>query len=91
MAPATQQLIVTNNDRKAISVDCHYASTSQLTHDFTARVIPPGEAVIITLTFYPREATRYREVLEFEVNGMSRHCVEVLGQGTELRVEVREV
>ncbi|XP_033116735.1 hydrocephalus-inducing protein homolog isoform X2 [Anneissia japonica] len=88
MPTHTALLTITNKDNKDISLDCHYASTSFLEVHFSAQVLQPNQCCDVHLTFYPREATKYHETIAFEVNGLSRQNVEILGQGTEMRVEV---
>ncbi|XP_074644164.1 hydrocephalus-inducing protein homolog [Tubulanus polymorphus] len=88
MPTPTAVLQLMNRDKKEISVDCLYQSTSYLTHDFEAMVIAPGQSVPIRFTFFPREPIRYHEVIEFEVNGLSKQVVEIFGQGTEMKIEV---
>ena len=68
------------------SVDCLYTPTAHLHHNFEAKVIPPGHAEDVTFTFYPREAIKYKEVITFEINGLSKQSMEIHGQGTEMRV-----
>ncbi|XP_022080460.1 hydrocephalus-inducing protein homolog isoform X2 [Acanthaster planci] len=88
MPPLSNVLTVTNRDAKAISIDCLYTSTSHLEVQFSACVLQPGDSRDVQLTFYPREAVKYRELVVFEINGLSRTQVEILGEGTEMRVEV---
>lgn len=68
------------------SLDCLFEPTNYLHHDFEAQVIPQNQAVDITFSFYPREAKRYRETVEFEINGLSKQKVEIIGVGTEMKV-----
>lgn len=68
------------------SLDCLFESTQYLHHDFEAQVIPANHAVNITFSFYPREALKYKEMVEFEINGLSRQKVDILGIGTEMKV-----
>ena len=68
------------------SVDCLYQPTSHLHHDFEAQVIAAGQSVNVNFTFYPREAKKYRELVIFEVNGLSKRSVEFIGLGTEMKV-----
>jgi hydrocephalus-inducing protein len=49
-------------------------------------VIPTGQSVDVNMTFYPREAKKYKESVIFEVNGLSKRAVEFLGLGTEMKV-----
>lgn len=63
-----------------------YALTNHLHHNFDACVIQPGQSVDVTITFYPREAKKYNETMTFEINGLSRQSVQVMGTGTEMKV-----
>ena len=69
------------------SLDCLFEPTQYLHHDFEAKVIPANHAVDITFSFYPREARKYKETIVFEVNGLSREKVDILGIGTEMKVQ----
>lgn len=40
----------------------------------------------IPITFYPRECISYRELIPFEINGLSQQVVEIKGKGTEMKV-----
>jgi hydrocephalus-inducing protein len=82
------QLTITNKDKKEVSVDCLYQQTQHLHHEFEASVIPPGESATVDFNFYPRDAIKYNEKVEFEVNGLSKQVVEILGAGTAMKVEV---
>ncbi|XP_064641495.1 hydrocephalus-inducing protein-like isoform X2 [Lineus longissimus] len=88
MPTHSTQLIITNKDKKEVSVDCLYQETQFLHHDFEASVIAPGESAAVNLSFFPREAKKYHEKVEFEINGLSKQVVEIMGSGTEMRVEV---
>ncbi|XP_069113582.1 hydrocephalus-inducing protein homolog isoform X2 [Argopecten irradians] len=83
-------LKLTNKDKKEISVDCLYTQTNHLHHNFEACVIQPGQSVDVTITFYPRQAIKYNETLTFEINGLSKHSIQVLGCGTEMKIEVAD-
>ena len=68
------------------SVDCLYEATPQLTYQFEASVVAPGESVDVPFTFCPRRAAKYHEVVTFEVNGLSKQKVEFSGTGSEMKV-----
>lgn len=67
-------------------MECQYEATPQLHHSFEAKVIPCGESIDIPFTFYPREARRYQELVNFEINGLSKQTVEFVGNGCEMKV-----
>ncbi|XP_077975805.1 hydrocephalus-inducing protein homolog isoform X2 [Styela clava] len=85
----TVTLTVTNKDNKENSIECMYENTPHLEVGFQAVVLPPGGSTEATIAFYPRAVTKYRETLSFQINGLSNHLVDILGDGTELRVEVQ--
>ncbi|KAL3860158.1 hypothetical protein ACJMK2_010318 [Sinanodonta woodiana] len=88
MPSLNKKLRLTNKDKKEISVDCLYTPTNHLFHDFEANVIPPGQFIDVTFTFYPRDPIKYKEIVTFEINGLSKQNIEITGQGTEMKVEV---
>ncbi|XP_066569678.1 hydrocephalus-inducing protein homolog [Amia ocellicauda] len=90
MVPCTQTLILTNKGERAASLECLFTSTAELEVGFQAGVLPPGGELQVPITFYPREARRYQERVTFEINGHMQHSVEILGQGTEMKIEVED-
>ncbi|XP_052229341.1 hydrocephalus-inducing protein homolog isoform X3 [Dreissena polymorpha] len=88
MQPHSKTLRLTNKDKKEISVDCLYPPTDFLRFKFDACVIQPGQSVDVTFEFVPREARKYREIITFEINGLSRQEVEIIGIGAEMKIEV---
>ena len=63
-----------------------YKSNDVLYHNFDPQIIAPGHTVEVQFTFAPREPQDYCEIVEFELNGLSRQKVEICGTGTELKV-----
>lgn len=49
-------------------------------------MVKPGKTLEIPITFYPRESISYRELIPFEINGLSQQVVEIKGKGTEMKV-----
>ncbi|CAE1301645.1 HYDIN [Acanthosepion pharaonis] len=90
MGPKTATLRITNKDTKDISLDCLYTCTNQLMHNFKPDVLQPGMLIDVSFFFYPREAVKYKEIVTFEVNGLSTKTVEFLGEGCEMKVTVAE-
>lgn len=68
------------------SIDCLYTNTTYLEVNFRVDVIKPGKTIEIPITFYPRESISYRELIPFEINGLSQQVVEIKGKGTEMKV-----
>lgn len=69
-----------------LSLDCLYTNTPHIEVNFNVDVIKPGKTLEIPITFYPREAINYRELIPFEINGLSQQTVEIKGKGTEMKV-----
>ncbi|ERE78885.1 hydrocephalus-inducing protein [Cricetulus griseus] len=86
MPPYKQTLVVTNKEESSMSIDCLYTNTTHLEVNFSVDVIKPGKTVEIPITFYPREAISYRELIPFEINGLSQQIVEIKGKGTEMKI-----
>ncbi|XP_048371298.1 hydrocephalus-inducing protein homolog [Sphaerodactylus townsendi] len=81
-------LTVTNKDDRVLSLDCLFTSTPYLEVGFQGDVLSPGGKIEIPFTFYPREAISYHEAVTFEINGLSKQIVEVLGNGIEMTIDV---
>ncbi|NWX91311.1 HYDIN protein, partial [Nothoprocta pentlandii] len=90
MPPAQQTLVITNKADKDVSLSCLFTSTPHLEVDFPGYTLAPGGTVEVPITFYPREAVSYRELVAFEINGLSQQTIEVQGRGTEMKVDVVE-
>lgn len=89
--PKTKVLTLINKDKKEISVECLYPNNDYLRHTFESGIcIPPGKSYDMTFTFCPREAKKYVETVQFEINGLSKQSVQISGTGTELKVEVAD-
>uniref|UniRef100_H3AN97 Abnormal spindle-like microcephaly-associated protein ASH domain-containing protein n=1 Tax=Latimeria chalumnae TaxID=7897 RepID=H3AN97_LATCH len=70
------------------SVDCLFTSTAYLDVVFHSEVLYPKGNIQVPITFYPREAIQYHEVITFEFNRLSKQNVDIFGQGSEMKVEV---
>ncbi|CAH7062215.1 Hydin [Phodopus roborovskii] len=88
MPPYKQILMVTNKEETSMSIDCLYTNTTHIEVNFNVDVIKPGKTLEIPITFYPREAISYRELIPFEINGLSQQTVEIKGKGTEMKILV---
>uniref|UniRef100_A0A8C8TUT7 HYDIN, axonemal central pair apparatus protein n=1 Tax=Peromyscus maniculatus bairdii TaxID=230844 RepID=A0A8C8TUT7_PERMB len=88
MPPYKQTLVVTNKEETSMSLDCLYTNTTHVEVNFNVDVIKPGKTLEIPITFYPREAISYRELIPFEINGLSQQTVEIRGKGTEMKILV---
>ncbi|KAM9301954.1 hydrocephalus-inducing protein homolog [Gastrophryne carolinensis] len=90
MRPVHKSLLITNKDERDVSLDCLYSNTSHMVAQFSADVLPPGGAIEVPVTFYPRAAVLYQEELVFQMNGHSRQSVIFRGRGVEMKVEVAD-
>uniref|UniRef100_A0A8C3Q1J6 HYDIN protein n=1 Tax=Chrysolophus pictus TaxID=9089 RepID=A0A8C3Q1J6_CHRPC len=90
MPPARQTLAITNKADKDVSLSCLFTNTMHLEVDFPGYILHPGGTVEVPITFYPREAASYHELVPFEINGLCQQTVEVQGKGAEMKVDVVE-
>ncbi|KAJ8406633.1 hypothetical protein AAFF_G00302070 [Aldrovandia affinis] len=90
MVPSCQTLLITNKGERGVSLECLFSNTAFLEVGFLPEVLPPGGAVEVPITFYPREAVRYQERVVFQINACTKQAVEILGQGTEMKISVEE-
>ncbi|XP_025999986.1 hydrocephalus-inducing protein-like isoform X2 [Astatotilapia calliptera] len=88
MEPATQTLVLRNNGKRDISIQCQFKNTAFLEMDFHADILSPAGVKEIPFTFYPREPCQYHEKLTFILNSCVTKQVEILGQGIEMKLEV---
>ncbi|CAM5150043.1 unnamed protein product [Eretmochelys imbricata] len=91
MPPARHILTITNKEAKEISLDCLYNNTTHFEVSFQAEVLSPGGKMEVPVTFYPREAVSYRDIIPFEINGLSQQTIEVLGKGTEMKIDILDL
>ncbi|XP_075796761.1 hydrocephalus-inducing protein homolog isoform X3 [Pelodiscus sinensis] len=91
MPPARHTLTITNKEAKDVSLDCLYTSTAHFEVGFQADVLSPGGKMEVPITFYPREAIPYHDVIPFEINGLSQQTIEVLGKGTEMKIDILDL
>ncbi|XP_059848459.1 hydrocephalus-inducing protein homolog isoform X2 [Hypanus sabinus] len=88
MTPHKKILIITNKQEQPVSLECLFPTTSYLEVKFQPCTLAPKKSVQAVITFYPREPIRYKEKVTFAMNGLSYQNVQILGQGTEMKVEV---
>uniref|UniRef100_A0A8C3T1C3 HYDIN axonemal central pair apparatus protein n=1 Tax=Chelydra serpentina TaxID=8475 RepID=A0A8C3T1C3_CHESE len=91
MPPARHILTITNKEAKEISLDCLYTNTAHFEVSFQAEVLSPGGKMEVPITFYPREAVSYHDIIPFEISGLSQQTIEVLGKGTEMKIDILEL
>ncbi|XP_033896012.3 hydrocephalus-inducing protein-like [Acipenser ruthenus] len=88
LVPCSQKLVITNKGEKEASIECLFTNTAYLVVGHLSEVLPPGGVVEVPITFYPKEAIKYKETVTFEINGFTQQSVEILGQGIEMKVEL---
>ncbi|GAB1599203.1 hypothetical protein Ahia01_000197500, partial [Argonauta hians] len=88
MEPKVAVLQIKNNDKKNISLDCQYISTKHLMYDFKVTVIEPKKSISISFSFYPREAIKYTELVQFLINGHTLKEVTFIGRGIKMEIEI---
>ncbi|XP_068693384.1 hydrocephalus-inducing protein homolog [Montipora foliosa] len=81
-------LIIRNVDDKDISIESQFENCAHLEVNCQPGVLVPNQSIEVEISFYPREARKYHEIIPFEINGLSTMNVEILGEGTEMKVEV---
>ncbi len=63
-----------------------YAGTPHLRHNFEPTVLQPGAVSTVQFTFFAREPVDYREIVEFELNSLTRQAVEIRAKGILFQV-----
>lgn len=90
MPETSCQLILTNQDLKDHTIECLYQSTAHIMVDFKSGLLPSKQSTICKFTFYPREQKSYREVIPFEIDGLTVIQAIIEGDGIDFRVELAE-
>lgn len=75
-----------------LSIESRFENCAHLEVDCQPGVLVPNRSIEVEISFYPREAKKYHEIIPFEINGLSTMNVEILGEGTEMKVwEIRGI
>ncbi|KAJ3106206.1 hypothetical protein HDU97_006839 [Phlyctochytrium planicorne] len=90
MAPATTKVKMTNDDISEITFDIISPESNCFDVQRNAANLAPGDSTDIEVTFYPREARAYREIVKVEINGLSTIDLIFTGVGAEFKVEVSQ-
>ncbi|XP_038153742.1 hydrocephalus-inducing protein homolog [Cyprinodon tularosa] len=90
MSPSSQTLIIHNKDTKEVSIECQFKNTAFLEVDFQPDVLGPGAVMEVPITFYPQRTCHYSRKLTFVLNGCVTKHVDIEGQGTDLKLEVKD-
>ncbi|KAL1124206.1 hypothetical protein AAG570_001976 [Ranatra chinensis] len=59
--------------------------------DLTTADVPPKTELEITITFCPRNNAECKERLQFLINGLYKHCIDVKGEGFYLSLSLANV
>ena len=84
------ELVLTNLDLKDHIIECLYQTTAQLMLNFKTVLLASKQSTTCKFTFYPREQKGYREVIPFEIDGLTVIQVVIEGEGVDFRVELAE-
>lgn len=85
--PATKNLEITNNDLNEMSVEVISSELEWIEFPTGIFTLSPSETKIITVSFFPKDAIIYDDIIKFEINGLSISEIQVRGEGSELRLE----
>ncbi|KAJ3206444.1 hypothetical protein HDU82_004517 [Entophlyctis luteolus] len=85
-APSTK-VRITNQDTKEISIEIPSREMPVFDVKKGAGTLNPGESTDLDITFYPKEAKAYNDIIKIEMNGLSVVNFPVSGIGSEFRVE----
>ncbi|KAL0040642.1 hypothetical protein WJX79_000331 [Trebouxia sp. C0005] len=88
MQAAQKTLRIKNNDNSDLSFDMEYESSDSMTVDCPPSVLAPGASQEVSIIFSPCEARSYREEIPFKVNGLYTMKVVVMGEGSNLKLEL---
>src|SRR5206468_628 len=86
--PVEKILQITNKDKQEISLECLYKSTPHLEVYSSPTVLQEGRSIDIPIHFMPRNETKYKEIIPFDINGLQVVNVEVAGEGIKIKVEL---
>ncbi|XP_069757040.1 hydrocephalus-inducing protein homolog [Narcine bancroftii] len=88
MTPCQKSLTIINQQEHPVSLECLFPKSSYMDVRFQPCTLAPKKTVEAAIYFYPREPVKYQEEVTFAINGLSYQGVKILGQGTEMKVEV---
>ena len=69
-----------------LSIESRFENCAHLEVNCQPGVLVPNQSIEVEISFYPREAKKYHEIIPFEINGLSTMNVEIFGEGTEMKV-----
>ncbi|KAM9376112.1 hydrocephalus-inducing protein-like [Pholidichthys leucotaenia] len=78
-------------DKKCVeNGKCQFKNTPFLKIDFQPNILTPAAMIEVPIAFYPHEACRYHEKITFVLNSCVTKQVDILGQGVNMKLEVKE-
>jgi hydrocephalus-inducing protein len=87
--PERAILRIANNEiENDIAFDCLFERKPWMDVQCEPTILRPNESVDVPILFTPRELRSYKEVIPFEVNGVSTLNVLVSGEGETMKVEL---
>lgn len=85
------KLLLSNKGSKDLNVACvSELDTSVFQFDFKQQILPAGKSIETTINFIPRQLKLYEQILIFELNGLTRRQVKLIGQGVQFRLELAD-
>ncbi|KAM9376113.1 hydrocephalus-inducing protein-like [Pholidichthys leucotaenia] len=90
MVPATQTLVISNKGKRNICLQSQFKNTPFLKIDFQPDILTPAAMIEVPIAFYPHEACHYNEKITFVLNSCVTKQVDILGQGVNMKLEVKE-
>ncbi|CAM4582676.1 unnamed protein product [Leuciscus chuanchicus] len=75
---------------KCVNQSRLFSNTPVLEVTSTPQVLPPGGSVKVLFSFYPHKAVRYHEKVFFEMNKGAKQVVEILVQGTVMKINLED-
>lgn len=89
--PTLKTLKIVNHEHdQNVAIDMVFEGTTALSIPPTASVLAPGEAVEAVFKFAPTENRKYKETVPFEINGLYKINVVVTGEGTPLKLDLKD-
>ena len=78
-------LVIENKDTHDISFESSWEQKPHFQVQITPTVLRPGTKVSIPITFFPKTAIQYRDILPIHINGLNTTNIELSGEGVELK------
>jgi adenylate kinase family enzyme len=85
--PILRELEIHNSDSAEMVIDISAVDRPWFDFPKGIQTIPPNDSILLPVSFYPREAMVYEEVIKLEVNGLSQLEIPISGEGCELKLD----